>query len=392
MPPPAVVFDDSDDDADETTTNSSSTIPASAPKSVWIGTASRAALSKEEVDDVSFSRLGGLPVLFREEAAGAPCPLSRCNNCSKSTTVRLVAQIYAPIDTNDRVLYLMHCEACSTETRAHLFAFRSVNANLEQHAALTSQIAAAKEAAAIAAEEEKAPLFEETDDWGDDDSAVAEIPALPVRPHVVPAEEPLPAAAPEPMRVPVQHRLAECGAVPPNAAKKAALPLIALDMFEDASDPTLPGANRQGTSRRGRGAAPSAEDQLRDLEHTRGTEAVDRDSVEEDDETDGDKALRKYVKYLTRYPSQCVRWCANAAPLLCRVDELPPTTIPPCSSCGGSRRFECQVFSTAIFFLMTGVAEAAHSLHFGTVLLYTCSNDCDDAPYAAEYCFVQSEV
>lgn len=346
---------------------------------VWIGAPlTKYIVSDEDEGDAFFCKIGGVPSLFRAigEAKEAHA-ITRCPSCEKSSPVRLLAQIYAPYKMLDRVFYVLQCEKCSSPQRAFAFAVRSVNVNCEMRK--DAQTAAA--VARAVAEADAQPMFEETDDWGDE-SPVAGAKDQHQQPVEVAAPHSDMAASDEQR---TEYPVAPAGTLP-MASKRGFLPCIGIEMFEEPCDA------RAGQKGKGGNKTFSVEDQLSEVERTNGADVVDRDSVEDDDETVAERCMRRYVERIGRYPSQCVRWCADGAPLLCRDDEMPSSPLPVCSSCGAASRFEFQILSTAIYFLTRGLKESDHTLHFGTVLVYSCSADCDALPYTREYCFVQSEV
>jgi hypothetical protein len=218
--------------------------------------------------------------------------------------------------------------------------------------------------------EAQGPSFAVDDDWGDDSNE----PSMAI------------AAAPPAVEVilgPTAPRRVAFQRAPPGRTvgrlPAAPFPLLALDTFEEPAKEK----ENHGT----------LEEQLRavDAVHGEGSGVIDMTSVEDDDETDEERLLRKFVKRIDRCPSQCLRWCPDSQPLLCQVERS--TKIPACG-CGAPRRFEFQLVPPAIYYLTRTLGEKNHKLHFGTALVYTCSVNCylEETAYSPEYVLVQSEI
>ncbi|PWV00137.1 hypothetical protein C4B63_7g323 [Trypanosoma cruzi] len=91
---------------------------------VWLG--KPVDVTGEDLCSVYTSRIGGTATLFRETADYS---VFRCPKCNSMNTVSLLAQIYAPLDVYDRLLYVLTCSTCSTEQSTFCFALRSQNFN-----------------------------------------------------------------------------------------------------------------------------------------------------------------------------------------------------------------------------------------------------------------------
>lgn len=364
----------------------------------WVGVPNKHNVTDDDQRDAFFSKLGGTASLLRAIEKDAQCPMTRCTQCGKSGAVRLLCQFYAPLEDIglERVLYLLQCDRCSTKEASHVFAYRSTAYN---PAAELANVKGSSDnvlrTAEVKGQNVEPPIFAESDDWGDDAAEEPDVPPTHPDDTMVPSScleshsaSATASAAPHGPQPRHQHPFA-VGTFAPNTSTKLALPCIALDVFEEPhAAPHRRGHNPQ----RGSKTNLSADDQLADAERSCGGDVVDRDSVEVDEETPDDRCSRRYMDRIGNLPSQCVRWCHGGAPLLCRLDDAPPPSIPQCECCGAPRVFECELVSPAIFFLAQGLREDQHSLHFGTVLCYTCSSDCDDSPYVKEYCFVQKEI
>ena len=332
---------------------------------VWLGVPLEEYVpTPAEESDPFFSKIGGFPIWLRPRTGGVDCL-----ECGTSTAVRLVSQIHAPLGVYDRILYVFTCDSCSKDGCCGMFAMRSsvYNPSYEQRQRIPCESDGKEPAGA---------LFEVDDDWGDGEDA---LPAAAAPPAAVAAassscEQPLAPAAAK-----VVFPLAPTGK---NVGKLAAAPypVLALD--------TIPEPPKEKVDH------GSLEDQLRAVDelHGPGAGVIDMTSIEEEDEeTDDERLLRKFVKRIDRVPSQCLRWCPDSPPLLCRSERLPK--IPVCG-CGSPRRFEFQLVPPAIYFLTRSLGEKNHKLHFGNVLVFTCSADCctDSAAYTNEFVVVQPEI
>lgn len=383
--------------------------------SVWLAVPSSKALTSTDDADPLTCKLGGLIALFREPGTQSIKEVFTCTLCNSADRVQLICQLHAPLEVFDRVLYILYCQACSTPEKAACFAVRSQSAvqyyidqEREQYdAALSKNKKIAEGARATPAASEKEATFQEDDDWGDDDSAAAAIPTSSTSsaaPVVGEGTEPrgdanAPTTTTEEGDVAPSFRwagvtpaaLASTGTFAFHAKQhKHCLRPLLLELLEEPEDPDAKKSKKHTVTK-------SAEEQLAELESLRpGT--VDMTSIEEDDETAEEKIAGRYTARLTRCPSQCVRWAPDTTPLLCRGDEQPPARIPPCTYCGAQRRFELQLVSPTVYFLSKGLsAEKATTVPvFGSVLVYTCSVNCDERrgcpAYAREYCFVQGDI
>lgn len=102
---------------------------------------------------------------------------------------------------------------------------------------------------------------------------------------------------------------------------------------------------------------------------------------------------RHFAEFATRVapdPDQVVRYCfqPGAAPLTPLLQPPPPTTIPPCSSCGAPRRFEFQVMPQLISVLGIDASDP-NALDFGTIAVYSCQASCTGTGYVQEWVWVQ---
>jgi pre-rRNA-processing protein TSR4 len=94
-----------------------------------------------------------------------------------------------------------------------------------------------------------------------------------------------------------------------------------------------------------------------------------------------------------------LRWSPAGEPLQYHGDPqfaLPsPAAVPACGACGGPRHFECQLLSTAVFYLTQRLsAKDSMQFGFGSAFVFTCAQHCqpDNANYSEEFVFVQPEM
>ncbi|CAD5122408.1 DgyrCDS10836 [Dimorphilus gyrociliatus] len=93
----------------------------------------------------------------------------------------------------------------------------------------------------------------------------------------------------------------------------------------------------------------------------------------------GDKHLIKFYKYISRLPEQIIRYCYGG-------DAIPMQehkANEKCTNCGGDTLYEVQLMPALVQYV---------EIEFGTVLIYTCSNNCYKSDYIFEYAFVQNDV
>lgn len=102
-----------------------------------------------------------------------------------------------------------------------------------------------------------------------------------------------------------------------------------------------------------------------------------------------DRDFYKFYKKIQLCPEQCIRYDLGGVPSLIPQD----LSIPPCSVCRSPRQFECQLMPALI-----SVLKVKHSrrnvLDFRTVLVFTCSKDCNELSRVSEFvvCVPEPEV
>lgn len=379
----------------------------SADSVVWLGTPQGGSSYREDLLDPYTTKVGGRAVLFRMSDAPAT-QLFACPNCHSVVSVSLLAQLYAPLECYDRVLYILTCAKCASQVPSQVFfsapaakgepargkplpvdrtsfcfAIRSQNFSkafydeqVEAHRQEVLQVGVT----AARVKEEKV-LFEENADWDDDDDADVgdnELRRPPSDSPTVPETSPVrdkAVALPEPK---VHHPLAMRGTIVDLKGKQYT-DGIPLDLFPE------PERKKENLG--------SMEQQLFEAQKVYGDgAALDVTSIENDDELPQDRCVRKYVERIGVVPSQCVRWCPGGQPLLA---SLTPVTVPPCPVCSAPRRFELQLTAPLVYYLTRNVDEKVKdTLHFSNVLVYTCSKNCYDSTpaYTSEYVVVNDEI
>lgn len=95
-----------------------------------------------------------------------------------------------------------------------------------------------------------------------------------------------------------------------------------------------------------------------------------------------DQVSNKFIRRISKFPSQVIRYDLNGQPLLNKTTKVTPSD---CGICGSRRRFELQLTPGLIIALSlnqdsekrgdSGDGDSVE-LDFGTVLIYTCENDC----------------
>lgn len=88
----------------------------------------------------------------------------------------------------------------------------------------------------------------------------------------------------------------------------------------------------------------------------------------------GDRKFHKFIKRLQRCPQQCVRYCRGGDPLL--INDLESQVIDPCPACGSQREFELQLLPAILPWLQAEEEETTFDVDFGTILVFSCKNNC----------------
>ncbi|KAG0014001.1 Programmed cell death protein 2 [Entomortierella chlamydospora] len=121
------------------------------------------------------------------------------------------------------------------------------------------------------------------------------------------------------------------------------------------------------------------------------------DEMYENTKTDIDAAFLTFQKRIALYPDQVLRYArmeyelTTPEPLYVSDIGIPkPEDIPACPDCGQERTFEFQIMPQLLSYLAIDHS-AADSLDFGTVLVYSCKDNChvENTYYQHEIALVQ---
>ncbi|XP_075232886.1 zinc finger protein RP-8 [Lycorma delicatula] len=105
-----------------------------------------------------------------------------------------------------------------------------------------------------------------------------------------------------------------------------------------------------------------------------------------------DKTFSKFRKQIKLAPEQVIRYERNGIPLwITNNISFDIAQIPNCQYCGGRRIFEFQVLPQLLNYL--GLEVSRNSLDWGTLVIFTCENSCDNGPdYKEEYLLKQDLI
>ncbi|KAG0303547.1 Programmed cell death protein 2, partial [Dissophora globulifera] len=121
------------------------------------------------------------------------------------------------------------------------------------------------------------------------------------------------------------------------------------------------------------------------------------DEVYENTKTGIDSAFLTFQKRIALYPDQVLRYArmeyelTNPEPLYVSDAGIPKAEdIPPCPHCGQERTFEFQILPQLLNYMAIDHS-ASDALDFGTVLVYSCKDNChvEDKHYQHEVALVQ---
>eukprot|EP00931_Biecheleriopsis_adriatica_P015879 TRINITY_DN11895_c0_g1_i4.p1 TRINITY_DN11895_c0_g1~~TRINITY_DN11895_c0_g1_i4.p1 ORF type:complete len:430 (+),score=122.84 TRINITY_DN11895_c0_g1_i4:65-1354(+) len=101
--------------------------------------------------------------------------------------------------------------------------------------------------------------------------------------------------------------------------------------------------------------------------------------------------LRRFQKRISRSPLQVIRYCWGGSPVWL---QAPPSEVlqgswPPRCSCGAARCFELQLLPTLHCQLVDAEPSEDLLMDWGTVMVYTCSKDCQTDDPCEEFLVVQ---
>eukprot|EP01129_Flabellula_baltica_P009231 TRINITY_DN3739_c0_g1_i1.p1 TRINITY_DN3739_c0_g1~~TRINITY_DN3739_c0_g1_i1.p1 ORF type:complete len:373 (+),score=64.90 TRINITY_DN3739_c0_g1_i1:66-1121(+) len=100
----------------------------------------------------------------------------------------------------------------------------------------------------------------------------------------------------------------------------------------------------------------------------------------------------EYVRFqvtVEAYPDQILRYSkdrVNQQPIYLHSHNI-PTEIPNCEYCGKTKVFECQLMPQMLFHFK--IEKDENPMDWGTLLVYTCQNNCVTKNYQKETIFVQ---
>lgn len=100
-----------------------------------------------------------------------------------------------------------------------------------------------------------------------------------------------------------------------------------------------------------------------------------------------DEVANKFIKTVSKFSRQVIRYAWNGKPLLNQDVKIKPGQ---CSSCKSKRTFELQIMPGFIS-QMKPIINESIELDFGTVLFFTCKNNCNDQSVHVEESFVLND-
>jgi pre-rRNA-processing protein TSR4 len=114
--------------------------------------------------------------------------------------------------------------------------------------------------------------------------------------------------------------------------------------------------------------------------------------LNECEESERDEKYFKFSKVLKRNCYQILRYNRGGEPLLATDHANAPSDVPPCGNCGSKRRFEFQLMPYLLSLI--DIDDISSKVDYATVLIYTCSKDCDikDFGYSEEFAFKQDFI
>lgn len=113
----------------------------------------------------------------------------------------------------------------------------------------------------------------------------------------------------------------------------------------------------------------------------------DAESLSQEYGKDNDPTFTKFKERISRDPAQVLRYARHDAPLW-PVSTGQCSAAPPCSTCNAQRTFEFQFLPTLLY--MLGVGKEKDDMDWASVMVYTCSKDCEVEEYVEEFAWSQS--
>lgn len=349
---------------------------------VWLGAPQYP--QYDEVNDIETSKIGGDIIPFR---ATSKCITEHfeCPKCHSFDYVSLLAQLFVPKRCNDRVIYILTCGKCSSNSigsqkesgsksldaltevskTSFCFALRSQNFNRsffelkkKEFETTLSQKVKVHES-----------LFAEDTEWGDDGNEADQMEKLN-------EDASKKSECPEIFSEIEEEEflLFSAGTSLKSKFGKQYTKGIALDTFKEKLR-TVNEVNEEITRKFG------------DI-----SSLLEQSEGEIDETSKIDKWVENYMERIGNNPSQCVRWSPGGYPLRVSTEEIFP---PPCQYCGAARHFEVQLTAPVVYFLTKDIGESNNNyLHFSNVLVFTCSANCNnkDTPYFMEYVVSEDEL
>ncbi|XP_067937036.1 programmed cell death protein 2-like [Watersipora subatra] len=101
----------------------------------------------------------------------------------------------------------------------------------------------------------------------------------------------------------------------------------------------------------------------------------------------GNRIFYKFTKTLSKSPKQIIRYSYGGSPLI--MAPLDGQNVTRCSRCGAARMFELQLMPALLQSLSVGSQSA--SLDIGTVIVFSCSQSCWSGQAVLELAHVQND-
>ena len=295
-----------------------------------------------------------------------------CTLCAKEMV--LVAQLYAPLENSPyhRTLYIL---VCTNECKGKQRNWRVLRGQCVDDSSSTSSEVQVKESGVSVSPNVGSDWCDGQDDWGDDGGDMPQGLSVSI--------EPPPVAEPQSTSVPCKidggasaepvRDLSDC------PKTRSAFTCIYVDVVEE----TTHGHSEDFYAHE---LALLAEYEKSERAGARFDTASGCEQYEKEHAKHGDKAIEKFQKVLGRNPAQCLRYRWPLNPLEFS-DKQPLPKDLFCEHCSKPLHAEVQLMPPLLAALCpepagsaAGVAGSlsphAHSLDFGTVVVFTCSASC----------------